>query len=980
MDVVRALRPHPRAPRRVRGKVPPSPGRTPRRSRSAGPHGRRLFHLPRTVLTLAALLAALAVAATPAVRAQEGPARLTGIQLRKEGERLRLQFELSHPVPTEVVSNLPKRVLVVKFKGALPAFAEGRRQFAYNDPYVVGIAFEQTGEDETWAKVRLRTPQLAYQLTPQGPDGAAELALEPARVPTTTQLADLRLGRQEGASRLVLDLTAVPPFSDETRGDEYLVRLEGVTPALASPQRPEDDRVAVMGVERDGADTLLRVRMKQPQTRVNVFSLPSPARLVFDFRAARPQAAATASAEAPAGQPAQPLRQPQAESLEVLLDNEDDPLVRSNYILAERAFRAGNYAQAAAVFRRVYDNAPQKVLGVRALFRSADAAYEAQQESGAEAGYHEVIVTYQSAIRAAEELNYESSLIPRAFFQIGRSYQRMGFHFESNVHYDILQERFPDNFPYTPDSYYYEGLNNLDMRNNEAAVAALRTFFQSDGDPALRPEAHYRLGDALFSLERYVEARGEFQQARRLDEDYALQHPLLLFHMAETYYETADFQQARALYRVLLERYPDKDYTKLVALRLGDFLRDEGKQADALRVYQSVVEAAPLPLQLRARMRIAGIYGERPQGDDYQRAVALYDEVIGEADADPNVVQEAMLRKALVLTLHGRHQAAIDQFEQLAEQYPDGPYTRKNLVGDNIDENLKSRVNELFAAGKHWEIAKIYTKYRDAYFPNFPFPRTLFEVGYAYQQLGLYDEAIGLYDEVLREDGGTVASLIDYQRARAQLEKDDLNAAETSLLRFIQDHDADPYLTDARMLLGQVYLTARRYEDARNAYRIVIRHFEESRDPALVEAVPEAWYHIGQIDKELGQHQDALEAFQAAVRTFNHPIQGPEVPDFIRESHFLAGDMLFELGRDAAAVDAYEQAIGLYPDSERAPWARYQIGLVYRRTGQDQKALDTFNALVQRAETQPGELWEPLARENQRELANKLNYQDYLKR
>ncbi len=221
-----------------------------------------------------------------------------------------------------------------------------------------------------------------------------------------------------------------------------------------------------------------------------------------------------------------------------------------------------------------------------------------------------------------------------------------------------------------------------------------------------------------------------------------------------------------------------------------------------------------------------------------------------------------------------------------------------------------------------------------------------------------------------------------YEKARAYLEKDDLGAAESTLLGFIREAEGgtDAYLTDARMLLGEVYFTARRYEDALNAYRIVVQAFGQTQDPRLNEVIAEVHYRLGRIHEELGQNQDALESFRAAVSNFHHPIQGPSVPEFVVLSHFLTGDMLYELEQDNEAVAAYERAIALYPDSERAPWARYQIGLIYRRNGEDRKALETFNALVDRAETQPGELWGSLARQNQRDLANKLEFQDYLQR
>ena len=103
------------------------------------------------------------------------------------------------------------------------------------------------------------------------------------------------------------------------------------------------------------------------------------------------------------------------------------------------------------------------------------------------------------------------------------------------------------------------------------------------------------------------------------------------------------------------------------------------------------------------------------------------------------------------------------------------------------------------------------------------------------------------------------------------------------------------------------------------------------------------------------------------------------MPDFVELSQFFTADMRFELGQDREAIAAYEQAITLYGEHDRAPWARYQMGLIYRRLGDDQKALEAFNTLVELAKVRPGELWEPLAKENQRDLATKLDYQEYLK-
>jgi tetratricopeptide (TPR) repeat protein len=942
--------------------------------------GRRLG----AVLALLLLAAGLTAATAPPACAQE-PAQIRGVQLRKEGERLTVQFQLSAPANFQVVGNVLRRVLVVKFTNAQAALSDGRREIALNDPYIVGISFEQVGTQDTWAKLRLRTPALAFSIVAPGPTDQVQLALVPGEAVQGIVLTGVRLGPHRGGTRLVLELSDPPQIEESREGDVHLVRLKGVTSQLALPIKAEDERIAVQGVERDGRDTLLRVQLKQPGLGSKALVLPAPARVVLDYR--QPGEVVTgAPAAAPApgatGAPAEPgtrrARPPSREpSLESLLGREKNPLISANYELAEREFRGGNFERANLLFLRVFDTQPNTQLGVRAFFRAADSQYERNVAAKAN-NFHDVIINYQSAIRSAEKIGYETDAIARAFFQIGRAYQRMGFHFEANVHYQLLQERFPDNYPYTQDSYYYQGRNFLELQQDADAVKSFNEFLVRDGDPELTGPAHYHLADAFFSLKRFVEAKTEFDKGRRLAPDYADSRPLLLFHEGETYYENAEFDVARLLYRTLLDHYPDKSYTKLVGLRLGDFLREEGKEEEALKVYRQVIQNAPLEIRLRGKLRIANVLGERPFGTDLPESLKLFDEVIAEGQGNA-VAQEALLRKALVLTQHGQYQASIDTFEKLATDYPKSPFNRENLIRANIEEDLKSLVDREFTQEKFWDVAKLYTRYRDKYFPRFPFPYTVFQVGKAYQRLGLYDEAVGMYDEILRDKPGTLATLVDYQKALAFYERDNLGKAEELLLKFIQDHKSDVYTTDARMLLGKAYATGRRYDDALNAYRILAQDFERSQDPVLSESISEVYFELGQTYKELGRNKEALDAFQASVDNFHHPIQGPNVPDFVILAQFRIGDMLYELGQDREALDAYQRAIAQYGQHERAPWARYQMGLIYRRMGDDRKALDEFNSLVELSKSKPGELWESLARQNQRDLVTKLNFQDYLK-
>ena len=901
-----------------------------------------------------------------------GASEIVGLRLRKDGGQLNLHFIFSAPPSFELVENLARRVVVVKFRNARAAFPGAQQQFLFNDPMVEGVAFEAVSDTDTWAKIRLRGTNLAFQVvTPPDPNQMV-VGFRVAPPSRSIGLGRVSLRREEGATRVVLDLSRLPRYESQQDGSSYLVRLLGVTPRLRTPLRGGDERLQLVSLEQDGEDTLLQIKLNRENLRTSPLLLTGPPRLVFVFRDPPAPGQASVAARGPAKPAAR-----RGESVELLLRAEPNSFLRSSYTLAEREFRAGSFPAARRNFMRVFRARPREKLGIRALFRAADAQYE-QLVSQEARNFHGVIINYQGAIRAANEVGYDTQLIPHAFFKIGRSYQHMDIHHEANVHFRILQDKFPPDSIYTSDSYFYQGQSYIRTGKYEDAIKALRTFLEREGDPGLIAPAHYGLGDSLYNLKRFSEARREFDRGRKLNKDYPNDHPVVLFRMGETYYENAEFDIARSVYRELLARYPAKPYTKLVGLRLGDFLREEGKETDALRIYKQVAENAPLEIELRAKIRIANIFASRPVGDDFKKALATYNEVIKAGGKRP-VVQEALMRKALTHTLHEQHREAIAAFEELTKKHPNSSYVRLKVVKSNLVENLKSLVDTLFAEKKYWEVVKVYSRYRTAYFRNFRFNFTLFQVARAYHFLGLHDEALRMYDRILKHKPGSLRTVIEYQKALAHADKDDLGKAEDSLLKFIKAYPKDRYNTDARMKVGKVYFEGRRYQDALDAYRIIQQEFEKTGNADLQEALPVVLFQLGNIHKELGQLKEAVDAYKAVEENFHYPLQGDNVPGHVILSQFALGDVLFDLGQDAEAMAAYERAIGRYPEHAKAPWARFQIGLIHRRNGRERKALETFNELVELAKSRPGELWETLAKENQRDLVNSLGYQDYLK-
>ena len=174
------------------------------------------------------------------------------------------------------------------------------------------------------------------------------------------------------------------------------------------------------------------------------------------------------------------------------------------------------------------------------------------------------------------------------------------------------------------------------------------------------------MAQAYYHLDRPIIAKEHFDSARDLDPQYVLEDPTLLFHMGETYYENADFMTAREAFRALLERYPKQDFTKLVALRLGDFLRDEGKEEQAIRAYEKAINSYSREIVLLGKLRIANIQATRPYSDEYLEAIDLYDEIVRLLSETNGAPMKIMRRKKDIQAT--REQRAQQQNMQAALQ------------------------------------------------------------------------------------------------------------------------------------------------------------------------------------------------------------------------------------------------------------------------------------------------------------------------
>lgn len=918
------------------------------------------------------------------------------VELKRMGKQLNVRIICDSSPVYEINANLDYQTLIVKFKNAKTNFTNGRTERLFNDPLMQGVRFIEVG-DEIWAQFKTRMEGLTYTIAENSPSDVLEIEFRPKKelpiIPPPPRPPKLRLtGTRFGIhppdfSRAVFIFTGEPRILivQDKKKKTATIRFSDTQVASKLKIDPyEDNRIRYVELTQEPNQIFVTITSTTGALEIKDTFLMDPPRWVLDFygepglkEESKEAAIAENKEETKQERRARISRQNRRMTL------------KNMYQEGEQAFRKGLYENAIKIFRDTYAKAKNNVgahgdilepIAIQSLFRIADAIYTMLEKKEG-SNYHSAIAAYKTAIRIALDNEAQLELVPHAYFRVGRSYQKMKFHTEADLMYKILQDRYPETLE-AAEANFWKAFTQVERRKWKRAITDFLEYLHSSPNPKHLAATHYKMAEAYYELKKYPKAHESFERARAIDLEYPNNDPSLLFHMGETYYENADYATAREIFKILLKRYPTADFSRLVALRQGDFLRDEGQEDEAIAIYKNAIGSYSREVALLGKMRIANIQAQRPYSLEHREALQVYDEIIT-LYPDSSLVEEAMLRKGLTLTLFGFYEQAIKALENYMEQYPQSIYVQRGIIQENIDENLKGMIDHFFQDEDYLGVVGVYQDYRTRYLSDFRFDTTLFQVGLSYQRLGLFDEALDIYKFLESRATGPLKELIHLQSALTLSEKGDLPQARDSLARFLKDYPDSLYDADARQQLAKVYRRNRQFPEAIVVYEQTIRKYDKDTEPLLAEIVPELYFELAELYNEQGRYAEAEEAYREVIKHYYHPVVGTDVPDYVVKSHFLVADMLYKLRNDSAALQQYEKAMALYKDRndedtvERKHWARYQTGVLYQRIGQEEKALAIFKQLVD-SEAGKGKLWKKLAVESYQALSRQLAYEDYL--
>jgi TolA-binding protein len=691
------------------------------------------------------------------------------------------------------------------------------------------------------------------------------------------------------------------------------------------------------------------------------------------------------------------------------------------YRLGECLRQTGDAVGAQSYYGQVVDRFPASPMRARAEFRKAEMLLNAGR-------YIDAV----DALRALRDRKPPTDVLSSTLYYLGYAQQKLRIFGEAEESFRGVIAEFKDS-PYVP--YAQLGLGEvlgLAGRGDEAR-SWLEKAASNPPAPRVGAEALFLLADLAFRekdykrsadaceklLQRYPDdaratdiqliAAWSYLHTGRLEQAAAVadrampsapeaQQPEWLYLLGNAHRKLNQWQEARAAYDVLLEKFEKSPFAvaaeyegALVAYELKDHARalalagriattndlfadaqwlmaqasvalDRG--TEAMEHYRRVAEVSPdSDRGVASDFQIARLLQE---GGDRAGASDLYRQLAAEHPKN-GLAPDALLASAWCRRQLKQNEEAIKDWTRLAEQYPKYGALDQALYGQaqaemdlGRDDDARETLNRLLRsypksplageghylrgalmekAGKY-DVADYHYQAALARKPDTDLARRIqFRRVAVLQHQGKADEAARALQQLVGtpSEKDIPPELLDWL-ARWNLERGDAEGAERAAQALVNGSDLPSWRQIGCYLTGQALRQLSRAEDARAAYEKALAEKASTREGA------EAALALGDVALSLKDWDAAEKNFAGAAERAD----GDALLDLRARSYF-------GLGQAAAARKAWDDAaryflgVGvLFDDPKLTPQALWRAAEVFGEAGRDAEKESTLAELKKR--------------------------------
>ena len=616
-------------------------------------------------------------------------------------------------------------------------------------------------------------------------------------------------------------------------------------------------------------------------------------------------------------------------------------LAEALYLLANSHYRVEEYADAANTYSEIIDRFPRSQVYRNAQYGLAWSLFQQSK-------YNEAYNVFNNLSQG------DDSTAIKSFIWKGESKRYSGNPNEALI---IFQD-FLTQHPNHPSAALVESLIGLiyfDQNKYELSSQYLANATSSD-DPVTRAKAFTMIGEIELRNKNYIKARGNFEPAIRITEaendvhqrallgmgvslyhlgdyekaaDYlreaenvnpAFEPDKINFYMAESYFSLGKYQEALSRYNSI--KSSDDEYVKQVMYSKGYCHFNTGIYSNAAYQFAEFIDRYPNDARITdAKLRLAdSYYGSK----NFVAASKIFKKLFqsGKYSSDDPYTY---YQYAQTLYKSGETNAAITEFHNLQQKFPDSKYAESSLFTIGFIR---------FQEGEFKEAINDFRYVLQIYKNSAITPVVFYSIGDAYFNLGMHDSAIVNYRNVLTKYPSSeyvFDAINGMQYSYVAMGKPD--EAINLIDRYTSQN---PNLKFSDLIFfkkGEIYYSQRDYLNAKTSYQEFLVKYPGST------FVPEAYFWIGKSSQNLKQDEEAIFYFNKVFESY----PGSESAAV---SVIELGKMYEANGNYQASIEVLEQASVKLKDSPRLPEVLFIKGTAYIKIDNVQKAYGTFEELA----------------------------------
>jgi TolA-binding protein len=204
-------------------------------------------------------------------------------------------------------------------------------------------------------------------------------------------------------------------------------------------------------------------------------------------------------------------------------------------------------------------------------------------------------------------------------------------------------------------------------------------------ETSVRTIAAFRLGEALYMMQKYHEALSLFRAGEKLGPEYIVQNPSALFYYADCLAREGDFEAGRRIMVRLIIGLSGTEHAPPLLVRLADMYRRAGRDKEALSIYRNITANFPATRAFNsARMRLYDRDFFSVNSVTCLTLIGKYRNVNASA-SDPVLQDESLFKAALLGALYRPAGEAVEAVAEYEKKYPYGIFSN---VAKAIHEDL----------------------------------------------------------------------------------------------------------------------------------------------------------------------------------------------------------------------------------------------------------------------------------------------------